>query len=38
MTHAEIAFPIGANLFLGGSVQATYLGLDYFGCGIELTW
>jgi hypothetical protein len=38
MTHAEVAFPIGANLFLGGSVRATYTGLEYFGCGIELHW
>ena len=38
MTYAEVAFPIGANLFLGGSVRATYTGLDYFRCGIELHW
>lgn len=38
MMHAEIALPIGANLFLGGSVRATHTGLDYFGCGIDLHW
>jgi hypothetical protein len=38
MTYAEVTFPIGANLFLGGTVQATYTGLDSLGFGIELTW